>query len=120
MGYTLEDQEVALILRPISFDSDGNWSGLISTGLAVGPEKGMDQSIVADLIKCATFLSVFLNVAHEFPDIMERVESRRDEMLELYEQDLREERLGLPEVEVKTTSGVVIKFGPTTKPKGRA
>jgi len=34
MGYTLADDEVALILRPIHFTADGEWSGLISTGLA--------------------------------------------------------------------------------------
>jgi hypothetical protein len=120
VGYTLADDEVALILRPINFDSDGTWSGLISTGLAIGPEDGMDKEIMADLIKCATFLSAFLDIAHEFPAIVEIVEERRDEMIKMFEQDAEEEENGLPEIEIKTSGGKIIKFGPTTRTKGTA
>ena len=120
VAYELADDEVALILRPISFNADGEWSGLVSTGLAMGPEQSIDRSIVAELIKCATFLSAFLDIAHEFPDIMEIVEERRDEIIKLFEQDAEEERNGLPEVEIETSGGNVIKFGPLTKTKGNA
>ena len=120
MGYTLSDDEVALILRPINFDTDGNWSGLISTGLAMGPESNIDKAILSDLIKCATFLSAFLDVAHEYPNIMAIVEERRDQMIKIFEQDAEEEVNGLPEVEIETSGGQVIKFGPLTKTKGTA
>ena len=120
MAYELADDEVALILRPISFNADGEWSGLVSTGLAMGPEQSIDRSIVSELIKCATFLSAFLDIAHEFPDIMEIVEERRNEMIKIFEQDAEEERNGLPEVEIETSGGNVIKFGPLTKTKGSA
>ena len=104
MAYKLADDEVALILRPIRFDKDGTWSGLISTGLAMGPEEKIDRKVLAD----------------EFPDIMEIVEERRDEMIKLFEQDAEEEANGLPEVEIETKEGNVIKFGPLTKTKGNA
>ena len=120
VAYELADDEVALILRPISFNADGEWSGLVSTGLAMGPEQSIDRSIVSELIKCATFLSAFLDIAHEFPDIMEIVEERRNEMIKIFEQDAEEERNGLPEVEIETSGGNVIKFGPLTKTKGNA
>tara|TARA_R100000541_G_C1868648_1_gene80445 strand:+ start:292 stop:654 length:363 start_codon:yes stop_codon:yes gene_type:complete len=120
MGYTLADDEVALILRPINFTADGEWSGLISTGLAMGPESNIDNAILSDLIKCATFLSAFLDVAHDYPNIMEVVEKRRDEVIKMFEQDANEEANGLPEVEVQTSGGQVIKFGPTSKTKGSA
>ena len=120
VAYELADDEVALILRPISFNADGEWSGLVSTGLAMGPEQSIDRTIVAELIKCATFLSAFLDIAHEFPDIMEIVEERRNEMIKIFEQDAEEQRNGLPEVEIETSGGNVIKFGPLTKTKGNA
>jgi len=120
MGYTLADDEVALILRPINFDEDGVWSGLISTGLAMGPESNIDKAILSDLIKCATFLSAFLDIAHDYPNIMEIVERRRDEVIKMFEQDAEEAANGLPEVEVQTSGGQVIKFGPTSKTKGSA
>ena len=120
VAYELADDEVALILRPISFNADGEWGGLVSTGLAMGPEQSIDRSIVAELIKCATFLSAFLDIAHEFPDIMEIVEERRNEMIKIFEQDAEEQRNGLPEVEIETSGGNVIKFGPLTKTKGSA
>ena len=107
MGYTLSDDEVALVLRPINYDEDGVWSGMISTGLAMGPEGNIDKVILSDLIKCATFLSAFLDIAHEYPNIMEVVEKRR-------------EINGLAEVEIQTSGGQVIKFGPTSKTKGNA
>ena len=120
MGYTLADDEVALILRPINFDEDGVWSGLISTGLAMGPESNIDKAILSDLVKCATFLSAFLDIAHDYPNIMEVVEQRRDEVIKMFEQDAEEAANGLPEVEVQTSGGQVIKFGPTSKTKGNA
>ena len=120
VAYELADDEVALILRPISFNADGEWSGLVSTGLAMGPEQSIDRTIVAELIKCATFLSAFLDIAHEFPDIMEIVEERRNEMIKIFEQDAEEQQNGLPEVEIETSGGNVIKFGPLTKTKGSA
>ena len=120
VAYELADDEVALILRPISFNADGEWRGLVSTGLAMGPEQSIDRTIVAELIKCATFLSAFLDIAHEFPDIMEIVEERRNEMIKIFEQDAEEQRNGLPEVEIETSGGNVIKFGPLTKTKGSA
>ena len=120
MGYTLADDEVALILRPIHFNTEGEWTGLISTGLALGPENKLDKDIVTDLIRCATFLSAFLSIAHEFPDVVSIIEERRDEMIEMFEQDAEEETNGLPEVEIETSGGNVIKFGPLTKTKGNA
>lgn len=106
VAYELADDEVALILRPISFNADGEWSGLVSTGLAMGPEQSIDRTIVAELIKCATFLSAFLDIAHEFPDIMEIVEERRNEMIKIFEQDAEEQRNGLPEVEIETSGAM--------------
>jgi|TARA_R110002020_G_scaffold430327_1_gene639990 hypothetical protein len=120
MGYTLSDDEVALVLRPINYDEDGVWSGMISTGLAMGPEGNIDKVILSDLIKCATFLSAFLDIAHEYPNIMEVVEKRRDEVIEMFERDADEEINGLAEVEIQTSGGQVIKFGPTSKTKGNA
>jgi len=121
MGYTLADDEVALVLRPIKFDDSGIWSGLISTGLAMGPKNSsIDEDILNDLIACATFLSAFLDIAHEYPDIMRTVEERRSQMIDIFKEDAEEEANGLPEVKVKTTCGNVIKFGPTTKTKGSA
>ena len=117
MGYTLADDEVALILRPINFDEDGVWSGLISTGLAMGPESNIDKAILSDLIKCATFLSAFLDIAHDTQHYGS-CRKRRDEVIKMFEQDAEEEANGLPEVEIQTSGGQVIKFGPTTKTKG--
>jgi hypothetical protein len=51
---------------------------------------------------------------------MEIVEERRDEMIKLFEEDAYEEANGLPEVEIETKEGNVIKFGPLTKTKGNA
>ena len=41
-------------------------------------------------------------------------------MIKMFEQDVEEETNGLPEVEVQTSGGQVIKFGPKTKTKGKA
>ena len=60
MGYTLSDDEVALVLRPINYDEDGVWSGMISTGLAMGPEGNIDKVILSDSNKmCHVLISFF-------------------------------------------------------------
>ena len=51
---------------------------------------------------------------------MEVVEKRRDEVIEMFERDADEEINGLAEVEIQTSGGQVIKFGPTSKTKGNA
>ena len=119
MGYKLDDDEVALILKPIKFDKDGEWSGQIGTLFAL-PSGASITPTTAILIGQVMFLSAFFDIAHEYPDIVEDVEKRRDEMIKLFEQDAYEEINGLPEVEVQTSGGQVIKFGPTSKTKGSA
>ena len=41
-------------------------------------------------------------------------------MIKMFEEDAEEELNGLPEVEIQTSGGKVIKFGPLTKTKGTA
>ena len=68
MGYTLSDDEVALVLRPINYDEDGVWSGMISTGLAMGPEGNIDKAILSDSNKMRHVLISFFRHCSRVPE----------------------------------------------------
>ena len=55
MGYTIGNDEVALILSPVNFNEKGEWSGHISTSIAMGPEESvLDSKIIPEVLRCVT------------------------------------------------------------------
>ena len=111
MGYTIGNDEVALILSPVDFDDKGEWSGHIATSIAMGPEESvLDSKIIADVLRCATLLSAFLDIAHEHPFMVELCEKQSATLLNCFIQDIEEEKYGLPEVEIQTSGGQVFEF----------
>ena len=43
MSYTVDDDEVAIILRPVAVDKNGDWTGDLNTGLVVGDSEKVAQ-----------------------------------------------------------------------------
>ena len=111
MGYTIGNDEVALILSPVNFNEKGEWSGHISTSIAMGPEESvLDSKIIPEVLRCATLLSAFLDIAHEHPRMVELCEKQSATLLNCLIQDIEEEKHGLPEVEIQTSGGQVFEF----------
>ena len=64
----IQDDEVALILSPTSFDENG-WTGDLSTGLLVGEPKLMAIEELGYLVHLATLMGAFLKMAQDDEDL---------------------------------------------------
>jgi len=114
MPYTVKDDEVAILLRPASFDTDGEWTGELETGLACGAMVQTDMETMGYLVHLATLMGTFLAMAQDDENLYEAVAERRDYMISLDKQnESMYER-------VEGTDGKVLKLTKWTKTEGNA
>ena len=109
----IEEDEVALILKPASFDEQG-WTGELSTGLLVGELKNLHMEDAAYLVHLATLMGAFLHKAHLDDDLYEEVESYRNDQMGV------DNPLEKRYEEVEGTDGKVLKLTRFTKTLGSA
>ena len=112
MSYTLKKDEVAIIMRPLDYDMDGNWNGDAHTSMVIPEKDVVPEFILAHLIHIATMMSAFLDLAAEDEDLMDAVEDRRNELMN-YVQDEEEEQ-------TYTQEGNVYTLNKWTKTEGSA
>ena len=103
----IQDDEVAIILSPASFDENG-WTGDLSTGLLVGELKMLSLDELSYFVHLATLMGAFLKMAQDDEDLYSMVEMGLDNSIEnSYE-------------EVEGTDGKVLKLTRFTKTVGNA
>lgn len=112
MSYTLKKDEVAIIMRPLDYDMDGNWNGDAHTSMVIPEKDVVPEFILAHLIHIATMMSAFLDLASEDEDLMDAVEDRRNELMG-YVEDEEEEQM-------YTQEGNVYTLNKWTKTEGSA
>jgi len=112
--YVIGKDEVALVLKPCSFDGKGNWTGELNTGLVVGEISLLTPEDTSYLVHLATMMGAFLELAQYDQDLYNLVEERRNELVGYEEEDL-------PLYEkVEGTDGKVLKLTRYTKTQGSA
>ena len=112
--YVIGKDEVALVLKPCSFDGKGNWTGELNTGLVVGELNLLSPEDTSYLVHLATMMGAFLELAQYDQDLYNLVEERRNELVGYEEEDL-------PLYEkVEGTDGKVLKLTRFTKTQGNA
>ena len=112
--YVIGKDEVALVLKPCSFDGKGNWTGELNTGLVVGELNLLSPEDTSYLVHLATMMGAFLELAQYDQDLYNLVEERRNELVGYEEEDL-------PLYEkVEGTDGKVLKLTRYTKTQGSA
>ena len=85
MSYTLKDNELALVLKPVMEGS--KFTGSIIAGIAMG-EQDVTTEITNALLETATLMSAFIDVAHENEELLDLVFDRRDYLMRsIMEQD---------------------------------
>ena len=114
MPYTVKDDEVAILLKPASFDVDGEWTGELETGLACGAMVQTNVETMAYLVHLATLMGTFLAMAQEDEDLYEAVAERRDYIVNL---DKQKESVY---EKVEGTDGKVLRLTRWTKTEGNA
>ena len=118
MRYRIGDDEVALVLKPCSFDRHGRWTGEMNTGLVVGQPKMLNVEEVAYVVHLATLMGAFLELAQHDDELYNAVEEHRNDLIGL-EHNLQQEESPLYE-KVEGTDGKVLKLTRFTKTQGNA
>lgn len=120
MPYELDDDEFAIIIRPINWnEEDGtDWEGDCETAIGMSDTSTLPYFIAQHVMDIATMMSTFLDVAADHPEIFALVQQRRDKLLELYGDDPNmPEEIKRPKVE---KDGNVYTLDIWTKTKGEA
>tara|TARA_R100000995_G_scaffold839_2_gene580 strand:+ start:151 stop:504 length:354 start_codon:yes stop_codon:yes gene_type:complete len=117
MKYEIGDDEVALVLKPCSFDKGGKWTGEMNTGLVVGQIKLLTSEDVSYVVHLATLMGAFLELAQHDDELYNAVEEHRNDLIGL-EHQLQKERPLYEKVE--GTDGKVLKLTRFTKTQGNA
>lgn len=71
MGYTLKDDELAIIIRP-EYGEDGEWNNKIRTGIVL-PKGPPDVGVGAVLLQSAMLMSAAFMYTDEYPDFIEEL-----------------------------------------------
>ena len=117
MKYVIGDDEVALVLKPCSFNKGGKWSGEMNTGLVVGQIKLLSSEDVSYVVHLATLMGAFLELAQHDEELYNAVEEHRNELIGV-EYQIQEENPLYEKVE--GTEGKVLKLTRFTKTQGNA
>jgi hypothetical protein len=110
MGYTLREDEMAIVIRPQNYEED--WNGDVSIELASSNDSPVPEMVMAHIMNIATMMSAFLDVASEHPDIYDLVEEHRNHLMGVDEEE--EEALEV------TREGNVYTLNAWTKTEGNA
>jgi len=115
MTYQIKDNEVAFVLKPLEYDEDGNWTGDLSTAIALHPDNTLNKIDLAQMINLVTLLGAFLEVSQYDEYVYDTVEAERNRLIDL---DMAEESDIYEEVE--GTGGKVVRLTAFTKTQGNA
>ena len=110
MGYTLSEDEIAIVIRPQNYEEDCN--GDVSIELSASNDSPVPEMVMAHIMNIATIMSAFLDVASEHPDIYDLVEEHRNHLMGVDEEE--EEALEV------TREGNVYTLNAWTKTEGNA
>lgn len=110
MGYTLKDDEIAIVIAPVN-DDDGTWQGGVSINVAINKGNGIETEVMAHLLNLATMMSCFMDIIEEYEDIYELVEDKRNEIMGIMQEEAK------PKV---TKEGNVYTLNAWTKTEGNA
>lgn len=111
MGYELNDDEVAIIIRPSDFEN--HWDGGVHVEIASSDKNTIPHKVMAHIMNVATMMSAFLDVAAEYPDIYDIVEEHRNYLMGI---DLEKDKEDLEVIR----EGNVYTLTRWTKTKGNA
>ena len=115
MTYCLKPDEVAFLIKPTSFDDDGNWTGEIATGIATHKDNTLEKEGMSYLIDLITLMSAFIDVIQYDNYVYKIVEQRRNELV-----DLETSNKSSMYETVEGTNGKVLKLTAFTKTEGNA
>ena len=112
MRYELEDDEVALVIKPL-YEANGGWEGDVATGVAMNETISLDINIQRGLVNIITLMTSFLSYSDDKEELVDEVLKWRDKLFE----DLDESPFAEYETDKDSNIITLTKF---TKTKGSA
>lgn len=118
MSYDIKKGEIAIIIKP-ELSEDGEWDGLMKTGLVFGPEQ--NPTAMRAAMDLALTMAATTYVLEDYPEIYEYFEEPRHELLkDMFPEAYAESKLAIEKDMDYTTEGNVIKLTKWTKTLGEA
>tara|TARA_B100000900_G_scaffold296214_1_gene254775 strand:- start:125 stop:481 length:357 start_codon:yes stop_codon:yes gene_type:complete len=118
MGHEIEDDEVAIIIKP-DIGEDGEWNGELRTGLVFGQSNHPLATRAA--MDLALTMASCVNVLEQYPELFDYFEDSRHQLLkEMFPKAYAESELEVDKEMDYTTDGNVIKLTKWTKTLGEA
>ena len=118
MGHEIEDDEVAIIIKP-DIGEDGEWGGELKTGLVFGNSSHPLATRAA--MDLALTMASCVNVLEQYPELFDYFEDSRHQLLkEMFPKAYAESELEVDKEMDYTTDGNVITLTKWTKTMGEA
>ena len=121
MAYTLQDDEIAIIIKP-EYGEDGDWNNIISTGIVIS--EGVPNSITgAEMLQAAMLMSAAFMYNDEYPDFIEELYPAMTEIAKQLFPDQYEEVMANMEEDTEPVykkEGNVLTLNAKTKTVGSA
>tara|TARA_B110000483_G_C18089603_1_gene501428 strand:+ start:340 stop:678 length:339 start_codon:yes stop_codon:yes gene_type:complete len=112
MRYELEDDEMALVIKPL-YEANGEWEGDVATGVAMNESIELDRNIQRGMVHIITLMTAFLSYSDDKEDLVDEVLLWRDKLFA----DLEDSPLAEYETKEDARTLLLTKF---TKTKGSA
>ena len=112
MRYELEDDEVALVIKPM-YEANCECEGDVATGVAMNETISLDINIQRGLVNIITLMTSFLSYSDDKEELVDEVLKWRDKLFE----DLDESPFAEYETDKDSNIITLTKF---TKTKGSA
>lgn len=81
MSYTLNEDELAIIICPKDYEDGDMWNGDVDVNIVAASEGVVPRNVMAHLMNLATMMSAFLDVAQDYDEIYDLVEKRRNHLM---------------------------------------
>lgn len=114
MSYTLKDDEIGLVIRPLYLEGEKKWSGEITTNIIMSGKGEIDTEVKMELLNVITLMSAFLDYGYHNPDILDEVMDYRDDLMD---EAFKEEVKAAYQTEEGSN---LIRLNPFTKTRGNA
>ena len=79
MVFQLDDDEVALVIKPL-YEDNGEWEGDVATGVAMNDSISLDLNIQRGMVHIITLMTSFLSYSDDKEELVDEVIKWREQL----------------------------------------
>jgi hypothetical protein len=120
MMYTVQEDEVAIVIKPI-FDDNGQWTYELKTGISFGTKLGDHDDAGRAALNAAISMAACLPFIQDYPDFEDELMEYKESMLsEIFPDAYEAARKEIDEQDGYEADGNVIRLNRWSKTEGSA